>query len=84
MIQETQRTAYNELKDASSKRELVFRAIDSYGGLTLFELVKILNWPVNRLTGRVNELVKLNRIQDSGKTRTNPESKKRGILWIVK
>lgn len=84
MIPDTQRTAFNELKNAESKRDLVFRAIDSYGGLTLFELVKILQWPINRISGRVRELSKNNKIKDSDKRRVNPESGREAIVWIMK
>jgi DNA-binding MarR family transcriptional regulator len=83
MIQETQREAYKELKDVESKRNLVLKAIYQYDGLTLFELVKILGWPVNRITGRVNELVAKELVKDSGRRRINPDSKKSGIVWVV-
>lgn len=84
MIPETQLDAFRQLKNANEKRSLVFRAIDSYGSLTLFELVKILQWPVNRISGRVRELSKQGKIKDSGLRRINPESGKSGIVWVVK
>lgn len=80
----TQRNAYDSLENKTVKQELVFRAIDSYNGLCLFELVNILGWPVNTITGRLNELVKQGKVKDSGETRVNPKSKKRGIKWVVK
>jgi hypothetical protein len=83
MIPETQREAYDTIRDKTAKQELVFRALDSYSGLTFFELVKILGWSVNKITGRVNELVKQGRVVDSGERRKNPESTKSGIVWAI-
>ena len=83
MIQETQREAYHSIENKEQKQELVFRAIKSYNGLTLFELVKILDWPVNRISGRISDLTKQGKIKDSGSHRVNPESGKSGIVWIA-
>lgn len=84
MIPETQLDAYRTIKKKDQKQNIVFRAIHDYGGLTFFELVKILDWQVNKITGRVNELVSKGLVQDSGKRRINPDSNKSGIIWSVK
>lgn len=84
MTTDTQLEAYSTIKNKENKQWLVFRAIESYNGLTLFELVKILGWPVNRISGRLRELVKQGKIVDSGWRRLNPESNKSGIVWVVK
>lgn len=52
-------------------------------GMTLFELVKELGWPVNRISGRVTELSNAMKIEPSG-TRINPETKKAGMVWKAK
>lgn len=81
-MKDTQRTAFAELNNKQQKQALVLKAIKSYNGLTFFELVKILEWPINRVTPRVNELVKIGLVKDSGSTRVNPESMKSGVVWI--
>lgn len=81
-MKDTQRTAFAELNNKQQKQALVLKAIKSYNGLTFFELVKILEWPINRVTPRVNELVKIGLVKDSGSTRVNPESRKSGVVWV--
>lgn len=84
MKPETQLDSWDSLQETiSSKRLKVFKAIESNEGATLFELTKILNWPVNRVSGRVTELAKNELIVDSGTRRTNPESGKTGIVWTI-
>lgn len=82
MTQTTQLEAYKTLNNVENKRHLVLKAIMQYDGLTYFELVKILDWPVNRITGRVNELVSKELVKDSGRRRVNPDSNKSGIVWV--
>lgn len=84
MIQETQRTAFKELKNKQNKQLDVLQAIKELRGATFFELVKRLDWPVNTITGRVNELVKIGLVVDSGQRRLNPITQKKGIVWILK
>lgn len=82
-IPETQREAWEAQKITNKeRREQVFRAIESSPtGRTLFELVVALNWPINRISGRVTELHKRGVIRDSGRRRINPASGKSGIVW---
>lgn len=83
MIQDTQQMAWDDLQDTiSRKRTVVLEAITkSPDGLPLFKLVKRLGWPVNRVSGRVTELRRLGRIEDSGLREVNPDSGKLGIVW---
>lgn len=81
----TQLEAWDQLQGSiENKRELVFYAISVAGknGLTLFELVKLLNWPVNRVSGRVTELSQKGKIKTNNLTRINPESGKKGLVWF--
>lgn len=81
MIQETQRTAYKQITNKQQKQSDVLKAIIELRGATLFELSGHLGWPVNRITGRLNELVSKGLVKDSGKRRINPASNKSGIVW---
>lgn len=84
-ISDTQIDSWDSLQPTiSEKRQKVLdRIIDSdYRGMTLFELEEVLQWPINRISGRVTELAKMGRIIDSFHRRTNPKSNKAGIVWI--
>lgn len=83
MRPETQINSYHELENKEQKQMRVLQAIKKNKGATLFELCKILNWPVNRISGRVTELSKMGFILDSGIRKINPDSKKSGIVWMA-
>lgn len=82
-LPETQIDSFHSLEQKEVKQSQVFEAIKANNGATLFELVQILDWPVNRISGRVSELKRFGLIKDSGTRKTNPESNKPGIVWIV-
>lgn len=83
-MQDTQLEAYNTLKNINKKQNEVLTAVTESRGVALFDLVSILGWPVNRITGRLNELVKAGIIEDSGERKLNPQTKKRAIVWKLK
>lgn len=78
-MRETQLAAYRTLGNLPEKRRKVAKAVGN--GATLYELTKILGWPVNRVSGRVTELVEAGVVEDSGEKRINPESNKANIVW---
>jgi predicted transcriptional regulator len=81
---ETQVQAFESLQETiEQKREKVLSAIRANGGATLFQLVGILNWPVNRISGRVTELKNQGKIYDSGRRLQNPSSGVKGIVWMA-
>ena len=60
--------AWHNLKDKLGyNQKQVFAAIRMYPNSTNQELAQILDWQINRITGRVNELRKMNLIEDGGK-----------------
>lgn len=62
----------------------VFKAIrDQRNGATLFELVKIMQLPINNISGRVSELCRHGYVRDSGIRRINPDSGKAATVWEV-
>lgn len=83
-MRDTQLDAWDDLQETvAGKRQRVLVAIQESKnhGATLFELSNILNWPINRVSGRVTELSKLGLIVDSKERRINPSSGKKGIVW---
>ena len=74
MIRDTQYNSYEDLKETvERKRMIVYEAIK-----------KILGWPVNRISGRVTELSRMDLIVDSSHRLRNPDSGKLGIIWVIK
>lgn len=82
MIQQTSTQAYNSINNKELKRATVYKAIKESNGLTLFELSEKLQWPVNRITGRIAELRDKCLIVDTGIKRKNPTGKS-AIVWGV-
>lgn len=86
MRPETQLAAWQEVQDElPEKRRIVFQMIARHErGVTLFQLVNLLNWPVNSISGRLTELERSGRIEDSGTREVNPATGKRAIVWRVR
>lgn len=83
LIPDTQRDAYWSI-DRSKSRRTVFNVVkDSVYGVTLFEIVRKLQWPVNSISGRITELSHAGVIEDTGKRRVNPLTGKKAIVWGV-
>jgi hypothetical protein len=81
-MKDTQRESYEDLKlTVGEKQNKVRDMIVLCGGLTLFELVDKLKWPINCISGRVTELCKMGLIMDSGIRHVNPATNKKAILW---
>lgn len=69
-IQDTSIEAWKHLQDKLGyNQKQVLAAIRKYPNSTNNELADILDWTINRVTGRVNELRKLNLVEDGGKRR---------------
>jgi predicted transcriptional regulator len=83
-MQQTSLEAYHNLENIGAKQSQVLALITEHKGLCLFELEKLTGWPVNRITGRVNELVKMGLVEASGDRRLNPETNKNAIVWQIK
>ena len=82
---ETSKKAYEILCDEgvdSEQRLKVFRSINSSGrdGITRQEIVEDTNLSINAVCGRVNELMKENRVFEAGDTRYNETTKKQNLI----
>lgn len=80
-IPDTQHDSWDQLQEHLCARQVVVLEAIKEKPATLFELVTKLGWPVNRISGRVNELVAKGKVKDSGSRRKNPASGKSGIVW---
>lgn len=79
-IQQTSLEAYWNLDNVSGKRKVVFEAIKELGEACNLDIAYKLHWPINRITPRTNELVKLGLVVEAKKDIT-PLTGKRVIFW---
>jgi hypothetical protein len=85
-IPDTQQVAWEDKqKNLAESQAFFYKIIRARcgAGMTLFELVESTGEAVNRISGRITELRKQGLIKDSGARRENPDSGKRGIVWIA-
>lgn len=82
MIQQTSFQAFLDLKDSGSigfKQQQVLSVLEEFGPACNYQIAQALDWAVNRVTPRTNELVKLGKVvfykKDIGPTG------KRVIFW---
>lgn len=80
MMHENSLTAYAQL-DTGQRRREVFAAIFTMKICTRQSLAANLGWPINRVTGRVRELLDLGHIVETGNT-VNVEGRPRAILKV--
>jgi|TARA_R110002124_G_scaffold137834_1_gene300819 DNA-binding MarR family transcriptional regulator len=59
----------------------VLKVIKEQGPITRQDIGAALGWEINRVTGRVRELLDKNNIIESGDDTSH--SKKRGLLWPI-
>ncbi len=80
MKQDTSLAAYNQLEKVRNKQLSILQAIAVLHSACDYQIAAALKWPINRVTGRRNELVKLNMVcQDCKKL--NLETKRTVIHW---
>ena len=82
MIQPTSLDAYHNLKIGNRQR-VVFLAFWKYGAVTNLEISSWEKIPINQVTPRTNELVKMGFITESHK-RICSVSGRKAIAWRVK
>ena len=86
MTRATQLESWTQIKPTlGDKQYTVLLAIrQSPHGLTLWEIVDNLKWPINSVSGRVTELAAMGKIRDSGGRKVNPRTGKRAVVWVSK
>jgi predicted HTH transcriptional regulator len=78
-MRQTSIDAYRKLTHKTTKREVVYSAIKK-NPVTNKQLAKKLKKPINEITPRVNELVKMGLVSSIG-TIKDPETNRRATLW---
>tara|TARA_R110002110_G_scaffold115254_2_gene285900 strand:+ start:269 stop:502 length:234 start_codon:yes stop_codon:yes gene_type:complete len=73
-------SSLKQLKNLDGKRKTVYDIIKSKGKATNRMIAKALNWDINRVTGRVTELVGLGLVDADG-THYDNETNRTVTLW---
>ena len=83
MIRKTQVDSLKQLKPTlSAKRKEVYNVITHLKTATNRNIAKHLGWDINRVTGRVTELVNLGMVTSDG-THKDKETNRTVTLWKV-
>tara|TARA_R110000787_G_scaffold222107_1_gene330799 strand:+ start:24 stop:275 length:252 start_codon:yes stop_codon:yes gene_type:complete len=80
MIRTTQVSSLKQLKNLDGKRKTVYDIIKSKGKATNRMIAKALGWDINRVTGRVTELVGFGLVNAEG-THYDNETNRTVTLW---
>jgi DNA-binding MarR family transcriptional regulator len=78
----TSRLAYDSVQELSNKQAEVLEKIEELQPCSSKEIAKALNWEINRVTGRVNELAKKELIKSEKMARNNIGRLEK--LWEIK
>jgi predicted transcriptional regulator len=83
---ETQLDAWKAIQPKIGKRQKEIYALikASISGMTLFEIQRRLNLPINSISGRVSELKTMGLIAESSLVRINPTSGRSATVWVAK
>lgn len=83
MLANTSREAYNSIKPKlGTNQKRVLDTIKDFEPVTNDMIAKLLNWEINRVTGRVHELAEYGIIEQSGYGLTS--SGRRAKAWVTK
>lgn len=82
--QPTSRAAFSTANLPRREAQVYCALRDHASGLIDPEICQRTGLPVNVVTGARNALVDRGLVADSGRTRVNPASGKRGIVWILR
>ena len=83
MYRETSRDAYHSLENIGNKQRAVLTVIMLYQPCNDRMIKEHLGWEINQVTGRRNELVELDMVEESGR-KIDPKTKRPTIYWKVK
>ena len=79
-IQTTSLAAFHGLRNLPTKKQMVFDALALIEPACNLDIAYELKWPINRVTPRMNELVKDGRVVEHKKAKT-PRTGKMVIFW---
>jgi hypothetical protein len=82
MIANTSREVYIKLRSKLNRnQQIVYQAIKQNEPITNEKIADALGWVINKVTGRVNELVTIGMVEHQGYDLTR--SKRRAKTWVI-
>lgn len=83
-VQQTSLESFHDIKKELGKRQqYVLDGFEANGSCTNLELSRMLGLPINQITPRTNELVKMGLVVEDGK-RSCDVSGRKAIAWRIK
>lgn len=83
MLAHTSKSAYDSIRDSlGAKQRQVYDVIRRNEPVTNEQIAYLLGWEINRVTGRVNELVKMGFVAQMGHAKT--KSGRNAKAWTTK
>ena len=82
MIRKTQVNSLKQLKNLDGKRKTIYDILKVKGKATNRMIAKTLGWDINRVTGRITELVGLGLVTTDGTT-YDSDTNRTVTLWKV-
>ena len=82
-VRKTQVDSFNELQtEINDRQKSVYSVLTVHGNCTNREIAKYLQWDINRVTGRVTELVNKGMVNAHG-TKFDHETNRTVTVWKV-
>lgn len=82
MLAQTSLLAYRAIKELGTRQQQVHDAVETLGSASNEELSDYLGWPIQSVTGRVNELSRYGYLGVEGITKT--KSGRSAKLWSLR
>jgi hypothetical protein len=82
-VRNTSIQAFRSIDNLSHRQEDVLSALGGLGTACNLEVASSLHLPINSITPRMNELVKMGEVIESHRA-VNPITHKRVIYWMIK
>lgn len=80
---QTRNDSYKSLEDIGEKQRKVYKTIKLLKTASDARIAKFLNWPINCVTGRRNELVTAGLVEFAAK-KYNPDTNRSVCVWKIK
>ena len=80
MIHENSRQAYKTV-DKETKQKIILKAVRKLKKCTRQSLASHLDWEINRVTGRVSELIQQGKLKENGSVKVN--GRNRAYIEVV-
>lgn len=82
-MQQTSIFAYREMKNIGAKQRFIYEVIRNNGPMTNLDIADLTRLPINRITGRTNELVAGGLVEEAYKAPSR-QTGRQSVWWRIK